>query len=69
MFIWLSLLFALAPAIGMTWVFNWLRQGGTIIPDNLNTLEFWLATAILLLIVSALIVQTKRTFKRRDCNG
>lgn len=61
---WLALMFALGPDILAVWVFNHLRQGGIIVPDNLNNLEFWLAYAIFLFLVIALTLQTRKTFKR-----
>lgn len=55
--IFLALMMSLLPTMLVVWQFRKLSRGVhlTIIPDNLNTIEFWAAVVILLLIVLGLV--------------
>ena len=61
--IWIALTMSIAPAVLAVWVFNHLVSGGVIIGDKYNEVELIFATAILCLVVIALIFFTARKLR------
>ncbi len=61
--IFIALFFSIGTGIGMVWVFNHLVGGGVIVGDKYNGIELIFATAILCVVVIALVSFTVRKLR------
>lgn len=64
LFVWATLMFNLAVCIGWVWVFWWLVNGGTIVPDSRNLFELMASVVITGMTVTAVIVTAEELWRR-----
>ena len=62
--VWFALMMSLGTGVGMVWSFSVLVNGSIIVGDKYNEVELIVATAILCLVVIALVVFTIRKIRR-----